>query len=229
MDKHAMLLTLANQRKKSRWDGYYCLGDYHGGAYECDFVSPYTRTAGNVDSEILIMLQDWTSDRSLRGPVGKDRVTFGYTPSLPTNRNLENLLSTTFQKSLKDVYATNLFPFIKPKGMSEPIPQSDLVKAAQVFALPQIRIVCPRLIICLGLVTFNALREASGMALSSDLSSAIDSPFNFCDARVWCQAHTGHWGQINRKRVGAGQVSKDWQRMKADLEARRNGPIGEVS
>ncbi len=37
------------------------------------------------------------------------------------------------------------------------------------------------------------------------------------------QAHTGHWGQINRNRGSVGQVSKDWQKMRTDLEERKNG------
>src|SRR4051794_17223074 len=112
MDKHVKLLALANLRKQSRWAGYSCLGEYHEGAYECDFVSPYSKTAGNVNAEILVMLQDWSSDDALRRPVSKDCVGLGHIPTLPTNRNLVKLLQATFDKKLEDVYGTNLFPFI---------------------------------------------------------------------------------------------------------------------
>lgn len=218
MNKHMALLALAKQRQQTRWGSYRCLHDYHGGAYECELISPYTKTAGNVDSDIFILLQDWASDDFLSRPIHQECRDLGHAPKLPTNRNLINLLQTTFGKGLKDVYGTNLFPFIKPKGMSQPVPHSDLVKAAVDFALPQIRIVQPAVVVCLGLATFNALRSASGMAVSPDLDSAIRAPFEICDARIWCQAHTGHWGQVNRNRTAAGQVSKDWQAMKTDLE-----------
>ena len=36
----------------------------------------------------------------------------------------------------------------------------DFVRAANEFALPQIQIVEPKIVICLGLATFNALRRA---------------------------------------------------------------------
>jgi len=76
-----------------------------------------------------------------------------------------------------------------------------MVRAARAFALPQIRIVDPMLVVCLGVATFNALREVvGGLELSRTLASAIESPFNFGNARVWCQAHTGAWGQYNRNR-----------------------------
>jgi hypothetical protein len=40
---------------------YSGIGDYHDGAYECERVSPYTKTAGNVDADVMVLLQDWAS------------------------------------------------------------------------------------------------------------------------------------------------------------------------
>ena len=45
MDKHLRLLDLARLRQMTRRLGYRFIGDYHEGRYECDFVSPYTRSA----------------------------------------------------------------------------------------------------------------------------------------------------------------------------------------
>src|SRR5712692_282050 len=108
MDKRTQLLALAKLRQATRWPGYKCIGDYptgaYAGAYECDFVSPYTKTAGNVDAEIMVMLQDWASDRFLSGPLHEPSATLGHTPNLPTNRNLIRLLKTTFGLTLTDVY-----------------------------------------------------------------------------------------------------------------------------
>ena len=58
-DKNARLLALARLRQATRWPGYKSIADYHHGVYECDFVSPYTKTAGNVDAEVMVLLQDW--------------------------------------------------------------------------------------------------------------------------------------------------------------------------
>ena len=68
MDKRARLLELARERQADRWPGYAAIGDYHEGRYECDFVSPYTRSAANVDAQVMVLLQDWASDASLSGP-----------------------------------------------------------------------------------------------------------------------------------------------------------------
>jgi uracil-DNA glycosylase len=119
-----------------------------------------------------------------------------------------------FNLELKDVYATNLFPFIKRDKMDQPIPMKDLVRAANSFGLRQIEIVDPKLVICLGLDTFNALRIAREESPCKLVAQAIESPFTFGRAGIWCQAHTGFWGQRNR---GEAQVKADWQRMKRHL------------
>jgi uracil-DNA glycosylase len=201
-EKCEKLFELGKRRQQHCWDGYHALAEYHQGVYECEWVSPYTKTAGNVDATILVLLQDWSSDDAMRGPVDES-VRLGYTPGTPTNRNLIALLQRTFGLRLEDVYATNLFPL------------ADFERAAREFALPQIRIVQPALVMCLGLDTFNAIRKACGLPPSKRLAEAIDSPFTNGRTRVWCQAHTGARGQNNR---GRARVSEDWQRMKADVK-----------
>jgi hypothetical protein len=226
MAKQSELLALAKLRQRTRYPGYKCIGDYHAGAYECDFVSPYTKTAGNIDSEIMVMLQDWASDGFLSGPVHEPSVKLGHSPNLPTNRNLIRLLKITFGLTLPDVYGTNLFPFVKAGEMTGEIREKDMVLAARQFALPQIRIVNPKLVICLGLATFNALRQVCDLPACRPCSVAIENPVDIGTIRVWCQAHTGARGQNNRNKDGVSRVPDDWLRMKADLatttEARIN-------
>jgi len=70
MDKTAKLLELARLRQRSRSPGYRPLCEYHRGAYECDLVSPYTKSAGNVNATVMVMLQDWSSHERLKGGPG---------------------------------------------------------------------------------------------------------------------------------------------------------------
>jgi len=212
MDKRQQLFELAQKRKRTRWAGYKCIGDYHSGFFECDFVSPYTIGASNVDSDIMMILQDWSSDEVLSrhlDPYAIKNSEYGHDPSRPTNINLKRLLKEHFGVQLKDIYATNLFPFIKYDNISSRIPQDDLVRADREFALPQIKIVKSKLIVCLGIQTFNAIRHACGYTDWLNLDSAIASPFQFHGSRIWCQAHTSRYPS-----GGADRVSSDWKRMK---------------
>ena len=70
MRKRKLLRDLARHRQTHVPVGYKGIGEYHDGLYECDFVSPYTKSAHNLDADIVIVLQDWASDCYLRREVG---------------------------------------------------------------------------------------------------------------------------------------------------------------
>jgi len=232
LDKCAELLKLVEKRRqRDILPEYGRLADYGNGAFDvnCDYVSPYSKGAHNHDADVMIMLQDWSSDDALRRSSGPSEL--GRDPNLPTNRTLDRLLSDTLGLRLEDTYATNLFPFIKGRGLSTRIPFADLVLAAKEFALPQIRIVAPRLVVCLGKNTFNAIRVAAsqnGLAHESDrcrtMEDAINAAFTVeLEGRkvaIWAQAHTGAWGQSNRNRGVPGRTSDDWMKMSLDVGLR---------
>jgi restriction system protein len=213
------LRQLALERQRDRWPGYRCIGDFHDGAYECEFVSPYTKSARNHDAAIFVLLQDWSSEDRLSGPLDRDAIEYGLTPSLPTNRRLNQLLGRFLDVALADTYATNLFPFIKPGSLSARIPFKDLVRAAREYALLQISIVSPRLVICLGVNTFRAIQQATDRSPSTNLASAIASPFEFGNIMVWCQAHPGGLGQAGRNRGNPNRVAQDWDAMRQAFES----------
>lgn len=195
-------------RKAARRDGYCCLHEFHGGLYECDHISPWTKSGKNPDAAVMVIGQDWSSaDVLARGP--DPRIAeYGFDCSFPTNRNLDELLKHHFSLERADCYLTNLFPFIKLGGASAHIRMADLVWCAREFTLPEIRIVSPKLVVCLGLRTFRALARADGHRPPSTLAQAIAAPFSIAGSRVHCVAHTGALGMNNRSRA---RVDKDWK------------------
>ena len=221
------LAALARKRRKTKWTGFpnqfRDISSYHNGAYDCDHVSPYTKGADNVNSKIVVLLQDWSSDKFLaklnpQSDTGKEVIAIGRKDSLPTNKNLGRLLKEHFSLSLNEVYATNLFPFIKQGNLSAPVERELLVKAARQFALPQVQIVKPKLVICFGLATFNAVRAYYSKDKCDSVEAAIKSTFKSEDGvQFWAQAHPGHFGQIGRNKLDKSQVENDWQRMKNSL------------
>lgn len=216
LKKKRALLVLAKKRQKTHWRGYHSIGEYRNGVYECNHVSPYTKSAGNVDSSVMVILQDWSSHNALKGPKNQDSIDFGYSRTLATNRRLAELLGEFFQLTLNQIYATNLFPFIKRGQLSERIPQEAYIRAAEEFCIPQIEIVNPKLVICLGLQTFNAIRTVrlSESNYVRNIDTALRSHIRIGDSEVWCQAHTGARGQNAR---GKKQVLADWRKMKRSL------------
>ncbi|HEY9877628.1 MAG TPA: uracil-DNA glycosylase family protein, partial [Leptolyngbyaceae cyanobacterium] len=137
----------------------------------------------------------------------------GHDPKRQTNIKLIRLLKEHFGLSLHEIYATNLFPFIKLGGMSAALPSKDMLRAAEEFALPQLEIIQPKIAICLGIETFNALRRACGLKKTGKLEEAVNNPFLYQETMVWCQAHTSPCGQNTRNRSGKTKVSEDWAAM----------------
>jgi len=213
MTKKDALHCLAQKRKNAQWHGYSGIADFHSGVYECDHVSPYTKTAGNLSADVFVMLQDWCSSDFLNGPISHDSIKYGHTVANFTNHNLKDLLHRHFGLKLSQTYGTNLFPFIKLGPMNADIPQRLMDRAAIEYGLPQIEIIKPKLVICFGKTTFNALRNAVGVQRVPSVDEGIQRPFTFRGTTIWLQAHTGMLGQNNRNKGGINRVDTDWQKM----------------
>jgi len=204
-EKWKALRELAEKRRQTRWPGF----ENPPRDFD-DYVSPYTKGASNVDSPIFVMLQDWGSTDAFADGISDKTRSVGYTPSAATNRNLEARLQEHFELEIRDVYATNLFPFIKQGSISARIPWNRLVEAAEQFAVKQIEIVEPRLVIALGLHCYQALRSViKNSAGPGKLRIAIADPFEYGTGKIYCQAHTG-WGVAKR---GREQTARDWEVM----------------
>jgi restriction system protein len=140
---------------------YRRIEEFHDRYYDQhDWVSPWTLSACNVDSDLMIIGQDWASEDFLRKDPDPTIRQFGHDPVLATNRNLKRLLEEAFGRRFEDTFATNAFVFAKPGGMTSRLPAADLILSVKRFTLKEIEIVRPRMVICLGIGTFNAVRAA---------------------------------------------------------------------
>jgi uracil-DNA glycosylase len=127
-DKRAALLKLVRKRQADTLDGYsreyYHFRDFD---CECDHVVPWTISACNVDADLMLIAQDWASEEFLK-VLDQDQLQLqrelGQFPALPTNRNIKVLLQEHMSVSFGDTYATDVFPFVKPRedGRQNPFP-----------------------------------------------------------------------------------------------------------
>ena len=179
-------------------------------------MSPYTRSAANVDAQVMVLLQDWSSDESLRGPYLPARTELGEDPSRTTNKRLKSLLRGHLEIELVDMYSTNVFPFVKPGAMSARIPRADWYAPRGSTRAADSH--CPA---GTGRLPWHSaylvVRAAAGQPAVHGLDDAIRNPFDLGLIRVWCQAHTGQMGTNNRNRGGVNRVDDDWAEMARDL------------
>jgi len=150
-------VELAAQRVACAPSGYKQPEDF---GYDFrDWVSPYTKGACKPGG-VALVLQDWASeDGLLRNP--HPRIPdLGRNPTLRTNEVLQELLERVLGLNLSDVYATNVFPFVKPGGMSSPVPQRLVNSTALQFTAREIRFASPNIVLALGVVAQAALQNA---------------------------------------------------------------------
>jgi hypothetical protein len=212
--KEEALFKLAKIRKQFTPDGFTQIGDYQDGVWECDYVSPYSKSAHYVNANVMLVLQDWCSSDSFLEPVCAETLRLGYTPGAQTNINLISFLKRYFNLSLHETYATNLFPFVKHGPMNAPIPVKEMTNAARTFTLPMIDIIKPKVVIAFGKSTGDGLRRALGLNVSNNMQEAISTPLIYNSSTIYTQAHPGNMGLNNR---GRKQVDRDWQTMKVML------------
>jgi len=167
IDKHAALAKLVALRRSEESEKYFVLHRFDNGAWDFDHVVPWTKSARNVDAKLMIIGQDWASEKSLRDPKHNtpDRVALrkelGQDPHLPTNKNLKRWLGL-FDVTWEQIYATDVSVFIKPGLITNKVPMSVLKHCAERYTIPELKIVRPLMAICLGANTFNSLRLALG-------------------------------------------------------------------
>jgi hypothetical protein len=131
-------------------------------------VVPWTKSACNVDAKLMIIAQDWASEKYFQRPKNRTswrdtlRTHLGQDPQLPTNRNIRRLLRC-FGIKWRQTYATDVSIFIEPGNMNGDVPDALLRYCAIKYTIPQLRIVRPKMVLCLGSRTFNAVRYALGM------------------------------------------------------------------
>jgi hypothetical protein len=212
-EKLLLISKLAEDRRCNRYKYYNDVSDFHGGVYDQhQYVSPITQSACNVDSPLMLIAQDWLSVESIIAqPPGIERdfiATHGYSPKLRTNTFLHLLLREYFFMRFEDVYATNAFVYIKPGRISSSIPTEDLLYSIKRYTLEEIRIVRPVMIICIGLITYRAVRAAIGNPCKyKNFQDFL--PINYCGALVYASYHTGSWG--TKAAGGEGKMRNIWK------------------
>ncbi|MGA2624710.1 MAG: uracil-DNA glycosylase family protein [Bacteroidota bacterium] len=210
-EKIRELKTLGRLRQSKKYKNYNNISDYpRGEEYDTQFVSPYTKSAQNVNSHIAFVLQDWSSNESLNNPFNPKMAELGYDPSTPTNTNLIKLLRQVYGLDLHEVFITNLFPYIKKGSMSARIPQKDLDKAFEEFCKSQINIVRPKLVVCLGKQVYHTFfKNNSQKGRYSVGHYFIPEGYSYT---AYYQCHPTNRG-VN-SRGGLKNVMKDWRKMK---------------
>ena len=213
MTKNDELARVVALRRAETHPRYISLSQYEGGFYDLDFVVPWTVGAQNVDAALMIVGQDWISEDYLKKNSAPEmrlaRKELGQDPKLPTNITLKKLLKNYFDLLFADTYATDALVFIKPGDPDADVPMKDLKYCAQKFTWPQIQVVKPRMVLCLGAKTFNSMRRAISEPEMKLSEAWKPQPHTKVEGvEVYGVPHTGYWGTMNAG--GEQRVAEIW-------------------
>lgn len=226
MDKPKALAELIDQRRSETNSEYCHLHNFDGGYWDFDFLVPWTKSACDLDAQLMIVGQDWASEEFLRkhNSIQKraDRKETGQDAWLQTNKKLKVLLKNHFALEFANTYATDVSVFIKPGKMSGDVPMSDLLYCAKKYTLPQIAIVQPRVVLCLGAKTFNSVRAAiperqrmkwseAQLPSSHTIYKGSETYGIYEGSEIYGVPHTGGQGIANAR--GNENVDRIWKQL----------------
>jgi uracil-DNA glycosylase len=161
--REAMRGLVRRRRTRPPWlpAGWFLLRDVLNGRFdEDDHVVPWSRTC-DLDAEIMLIAQDWDSFDKI-----SEREEYhlrqieqaGRDIGLTTNWRIDDFLLRYFNLRYHQVFATDLFPFIKPTTNSK-FGKGWLSQCARDYAIPQIDIIGPRMVICLGNDAYSTIKD----------------------------------------------------------------------
>ena len=156
-------LDLAAERSAVRSKRYGQPED-HGYDFR-SWVSPYTK-GSNASGGIALVLQDWASADGLGETPHPEIQLHGRAPWLLTNRRLQELLASVLGTNLSAVYATNIFPFVKRGRMSAPLPTAELLGVARRFAVRELELAKPSVVLALGGAAAAILQKCNVPAIA---------------------------------------------------------------
>lgn len=216
MGKIEKIREITSKRKAKTPHGYVSVESLYGGRYDSnDWVSPWTKSACNVDAEIMLVAQDWGSTNAFSKGFDKRIASLGYSPDLPTNKRLFRLLDKYFHLDFSDTYATNLFVYLKKGALSARIPAIDMQFCVREFLIPQIDIVQPKAVLCLGAYVNNSVRKVLALP-PLPLREAYKAPITYTGIRIFGLPHPGGLGTSSVG--GQNAVEEMWRWVSNELK-----------
>jgi DNA polymerase len=228
-DRSQRYQVLVDARKACRLcsgSGLINASAVRGGVFDTDHMSPWTASLGDLDARIMVIGQDWGDQRAFEKQAGHDWL------SSATNRMLRTLMASaginvpdTDRGGTSGVFLTNaVLCFRTAGGCQGPVQSQWFQNCGSRFLRPQIELVNPEAVVCLGQRAHGAVLAAYGLPPVRDWRAAVEGSGVALPGGPLAYA-VYHCGQriLNTHRNESAQL-RDWQRvgtMMARASARR--------
>lgn len=188
------------------------------GEYDSDHLGPWSRWHGSLSAKVVVVGQDWA-----------DRETFCRSEGLDDNTNRTNRVVLGWLRDLGievqpdtnggqgPAFLTNAILCLKTGRMSEAVTDRWAMNCGPRFLCPLIDLIRPRLVLTLGRVAWDTVRELYVLP-PLPLKEAVTRTEGFpLSEETICFPlyHPATWANVRSRR----QLAADWQRVVAFARA----------
>ena len=189
--------------------------EVRGGEVDSAQIGPWSGWLGDLRARVMVVGQDWGDQRAFEKQCGRD------SPKSATNQMLRELLAEAGIKvpevgpgESSGVFLTNaVLCFRKADGCQGAVQSQWFENCGTHFLRPQIELIDPQAVVCLGERAFGAVLAAYGLSRVRDWRKAVDGPgIALPDGPIAFAVY--HCGQriLNTHRKKPEQL-KDWKRI----------------
>lgn len=159
-------------------DGLANASAISGGALDSQEIGPWSRWLGDLNARVLVVGQEWGDQAAFEKQRGLDL------PSSATNRMLRRLLASVGVEvpevgtAVKPtgVFLTNAALCFKAQGCQGPVRAEWFEKCDSAFLRPQIDLIGPRVVVCLGERAYRAVMSAYQRPAELVFRVAVEGP-----------------------------------------------------
>ncbi len=214
MDKIEAYRQLVEKRKACSLCKDLCNPAVVNSRYDSDQIGPWSLWQGNLDSDFLVVGQDWGDIPYFEKWDGRDQPSGN-----PTNENLQKLLKRVGIEIGKPrdqqdqvIFLTNLILCLKTGGLQAQVSDQWLTNCSRTFFKPLLEIIRPKAIIALGKKISESILALYDIPYSKNAAFSklvSQSPYQLTNSiQLFPVYHCGAGG-VNRNRSWPEQ-EEDW-------------------
>lgn len=189
------------------------------GAFDSPQIGPWTRWLGDLNADVMVVGQDWGDWRAFTTQRGDNHA---YSATNDFLRELLLSIGVNTRDPRTDdpsrgVFLTNAILCFKDAGCQGPVRDQWFTNCGRLFLRPQIELIQPKAVICLGERAFRAVLKAFEIPCTLSFKDAVEGkgiplpqgsivfPVYHCGRRI-----------LNTHRPRPAQL-RDWQRIASVL------------
>jgi uracil-DNA glycosylase len=217
---------LVTRRKQcGQRDGLANASVIRNGSLDAEEIGPWTRWLGDLNARVLVVGQDWGDQKAFERQGGLDL------PTSATNPMLRRLLASIgvdvpdvgVAAAPAGVFLTNAALCLKEQGCQGPVRYEWFETCGQSFLGPQIDLVQPKVVVCLGERAYRAVVSAYQLTAADSFRGSVEGPgVTLPNGSIMFAVY--HCGRriLNTHRNADAQF-RDWRRIAMALRTNHEG------